>query len=87
MQRAIAHGMIHELKTTIGIQALHFRPGLSYLQQGTDIIDSATGFAIAVAPATASAAAPAPAPGPVLPSVCQLTLRQQLHMRLQLLCR
>jgi len=32
MQHAIAYNMRHELKITIGIQALHFWPGLSYPQ-------------------------------------------------------
>jgi len=68
MQYAIAYGMMHELRITIGIQALHFRPGLSYLQWGTDIADSATGFAAAAAPVAAPVGAPAPAPGPAPPS-------------------
>jgi len=69
MQHAIAYNLVHELKITIGIQALHFRPGLNYLQWGTDIIDSAAGFGPApgpppaVPPGTAAPAA-APAPGP-----------------------
>jgi len=45
MQHAIAYHLIHELKITIGLQALHFRPGLNYLQWGTDITDSAPGVA------------------------------------------
>ena len=45
MQCTIACSVTHELKITIGIQALHFRPGLNYLQWGIDITDSATGFA------------------------------------------
>jgi len=56
MQCAIAYSVTHELKITLGIQALHFRPGLNYLQWGIDITDSATGFA-----APAATAAPAPA--------------------------
>jgi len=68
MQCAIAYAVIHELKIAICMQALHFQPGLSYLQWGTTITDSATGFAAAPAPAAATApapaAAPAPAPGP-----------------------
>jgi len=48
MQYAIAYNVAHELKITIGIQALHFQPGLNYLQWGIGITDSATGF---VAPA------------------------------------
>jgi len=55
MQYAIAYNVAHELKITIGIQALHFRPGLNYLQWGTDITDSATGF---VAPAATAAPVP-----------------------------
>jgi len=69
VQHAIAYSMTHELRITIGIQALHFQPGLSYLQRGTDITDSANGFAATAAPAAAAAPAPAPAPGPVPPSL------------------
>jgi len=61
LQHAIAYANVHELKIAIGIQALHFRPGLSYLEWGDGITDSSAGFA-------AAAAAPAPAPGPVPPS-------------------
>jgi len=70
MQCAITYNVAHELKITIGIQALHFRPGLNYLRWGTDITDSATGFAApAAAPAPApAAAAPAPAPAAAAPS-------------------
>jgi len=66
MQHAITYKMTHELKITIGIQALHFRPGLSYLQWGHDITDSAAGFVAPAAPAAPAvpAATPAPAPGP-----------------------
>jgi len=38
MQHAIAYNLIHELKITIGIQALHFRPGLNYLYNGELIL-------------------------------------------------
>jgi len=68
MQYAIAYGITHDLKITIGIQALLVRPGLSYLQWGTGIADSATGFVAPAAPAAAVPAAPAPAPGPAPPS-------------------
>ena len=73
MQHAIAYNLVHELRITIGIQALHFRPGLNYLQWGTDIADSAAGFGPAPVPPTAvppGAAAPAaaPAPGPAPPT-------------------
>ena len=73
MQHAIAYNLVHELRVTIGIQALHFRPGLNYLQWGTDIADSAAGFGPAPVPPTAvppGAAAPAaaPAPGPAPPT-------------------
>jgi len=44
MQHVIGYNLIHELKIAIGIQALHFRPGLNYLQWGTDITDSTAGF-------------------------------------------
>jgi len=67
MQHAIAYNLIHELKITIGLQALYFQPGLNYLQWGTDIADSAAGFAAPAAPAAPPApatAAPAAAPGP-----------------------
>jgi len=73
MQHAIAYNSVHELKITIGIQALHFRPGLNYLQWGTDIADSAAGFGPAPGPPPAvppgpTAPAPAPAPGPAPPT-------------------
>jgi len=71
MQYAIAYHLMHELKITIGLQALHFRPGLNYLQRGTDITDSATGFAAPAAPAAPpapAAAAPTAAPAPAAPS-------------------
>jgi len=68
MQHAIAYHLIHELKIAIGFQALHFRPGLNYLQWGTDITDSATDFAAPAAPAAPAATAPAPAPTPEAPS-------------------
>jgi len=58
MQHAVACSLIHELKIAIGIQALHFRPGLNYLQWGTDIADSPAGFG------------PAPGPPPVVPPGC-----------------
>jgi len=67
MQRAIAYHLIHELKITIGLQALHFRSGINYLQWGTDITDSATGFTAPAAPASPAATAPAPAPTPKAP--------------------
>jgi len=64
MQHAIAYNLTHELKITIGLQALHFRPGLNYLQWGTDITDSTAGFGPAPVPAAPPApAAPAAAPG------------------------
>ena len=66
MQHAIAYNLIHELKITIGTQALHFRPGLNYLQWGTDITDSTAGFGPAPIPAAPPApAAPAAAPAAV----------------------
>jgi len=71
MQHAIACNLTHELKITIGIQALHFRPGLSYLQWGTDITDSTAGFGpapIPAAPPAPAAAAPAAAPAAAAPS-------------------
>ena len=70
IQCAIAYSMTHELKITTGIQALHFRPGLNYLQWGTDVTDSATGFAVPTAPPTPDGATPAaaPAPAPPLPT-------------------
>ena len=71
MQHAIAYNLTHELKITIGIQALHFRPGLSYLQWGTDITDSTAGFGpapIPAAPPAPAAAAPAAAPAVAAPS-------------------
>jgi len=68
MQYAIAYDMMNELRITIGIQALHFGPGLSYLQWGTDIRDSTPGFATPAAPVIPAAAVPAPAPGPAPPS-------------------
>jgi len=69
MQYAIAYRITHQLKINIGIQALHFRPGLSYLEWGTDITDSAAGLASstpAPAPSTTgpSTGAPAPASAP-----------------------
>jgi len=66
MQHAIAYSVTHELKITIGIQALHFQPGLNYLQWGIDITDSATGF---VAPAATAAPAPAAAAPAAAPAV------------------
>ena len=71
MQHAIACNLVHELKITIGIQALHFRPGSNYLQWGTDIADSAAGFGPAPGPPPAvppGTAAPAAAPAPGLSS-------------------
>jgi len=70
MQHAIAYNLIHELKITIGIQALHFRPGLNYLQWGTDITDSTAGFGPAPIPVAPPAppAAPAAAPAAAAPS-------------------
>jgi len=65
MQHAITYNLTHELKITIGMQALHFRPGLSYLQWGTDITDSTAGFGpapILAAPPAPAAAVPAAAP-------------------------
>ena len=76
--------MIHELRITISIQALHFRPGLSHLQWGTDITDSTTGFAAPAAPAAAAAAAPAPAPGAAPPSLTDVVLHMQLQLLLHL---
>jgi len=69
MQHAIAYNLIHELRIAVGLQALHFRPGLNYLQWGTDVTDSAAGFVAPAAPAPAAppapaTAAPAAAPGP-----------------------
>jgi len=74
MQHAIAYNVAHKLKITIGIQALHFRPGLNYLQWGIDITDSATSF---VAPAAAAApvpaaAAPAAAPAAAAPTATDI---------------
>jgi len=70
LPHAIAYATIQELRITIGIQALHFRPGLSYLEWGNEIVDTPTGFATAAAPAAATAdATPAPAPGPAPPSL------------------
>jgi len=54
----------YELRITIGLQALHFQPGLNYLQWGIDIADSAAGFAPPAAPPAQATAAPAAAPGP-----------------------
>ena len=71
MQYGIPYNMTHELKIIIDIQALHFRPGLSYLQWGTDITDSAAVFSALAAPAAPAApvaCTPAPAPGPAPPS-------------------
>jgi len=71
MQHAIAYNLTHELKITIGIQALHFRPGLNYLQWGTDITDSTAGLGpapIPAAPPAPAAAAPAAAPAVAAPS-------------------
>jgi len=70
MQYAIAYYLMHELKITVGIQALHFRPGLNYLQWRTDVADSATGFdaPAPAAPPAPAAAAPAVAPAPAAPS-------------------
>jgi len=65
MQYAIAYNVAHELKITIGIQALHFQPGLNYLQWGIGIVDSATGF---VAPAATAAPAPAAIPPVAAPA-------------------
>jgi len=65
MQCDIAYNVAHELKITIGIQALHFRPGLNYLQWGIDITDSATGFVAPAATAAPAPAAAAPAASPV----------------------
>jgi len=64
MQHAIAYNMIHELKITIGLQALHFQPGLNYLQWGIDVADSAVRFAPPAAPPAPATPAPAAAPGP-----------------------
>jgi len=66
MQYAIAYSVTHELKITIGIQALHFWPGLNCLQWGIDITDSATGFAAPVATAAPAPAAAAPAAAPAV---------------------
>jgi len=69
MQHAIAYHLIHELKIAIGIQALHFQPGLNCLQWGTDIADSTAGFGPAPVPAAPPApAAPTAAPGPAPPT-------------------
>jgi len=71
MQHTITYNLTHELKITIGIQAIHFRPGLSYLQWGTDITDSTAGFGpapIPAAPPVPGAAAPAAAPAAAAPS-------------------
>jgi len=69
MQHAVAYNLVHELRITVGIQALHFRPGLNYLQWGTDIADSTAGFGPAPIPAAPPApAAPAAAPGPAPPT-------------------
>jgi len=72
MQYAIASRVPHQIKINIGIQALHFRPGLSYLEWGTDIAMSPTGFAASTpAPAPAATGLPtgtpasAPAPSPI----------------------
>jgi len=64
MQYAIAYNVAHELKITIGIQALHFRPGSNYLQWGIDITNSATGFAAPAATAAPAPAVAAPAAAP-----------------------
>jgi len=45
LQHAIGYANLHELKITIGIQALHFRPDLSYLEWRNGIADSVAGFA------------------------------------------
>jgi len=70
MQHPITYHLMQELKITVGIQALHFRPGLNFLQWGTDITDSATGFhaPAPAAPPAQAAAAPAAAPAPEAPS-------------------
>ena len=71
MQHAIAYNLTHELKITIGVQALHFRPGLNCLQWGTDITDSTAGFGpapIPAAPPAPATAAPAAAPAAAAPS-------------------
>jgi len=68
MQHAIAYNLTHELKITIGLQALHFRPGLNYLQWGTDITDSTAGFGPAPVPAAPPAPAAAPGPAPATPA-------------------
>ena len=62
LQTAIAYAIPHDLNISIGIQALHFRPGLSYMEWGNDIADSAPGFVTAAAPGTPTAGTPAPAP-------------------------
>jgi len=64
MQYAIAYRVPHQIKINIGIQALHFRPGLSYLEWGTDIADSPAGF-VASTPAPAPAATGLPTDAPV----------------------
>jgi len=40
MQHAMAYSLPHELNVTIGIQALHFQPGLNCLQWGINVADS-----------------------------------------------
>jgi len=95
MQCAITFYLTHELKIMVGIQVLHFRPGLNYLQWGTDITDSATGYvapAAAAAPPAPAAAAPAAAPAPAAPLPTdiatavgmQLLLLLVRHLHLQL---
>jgi len=66
MQYAIAYRIANQLKINIGIQALHFWPGLSYLEWGTNIVDSPAGFVASTpAPAPATSGLPTGAPAPV----------------------
>ena len=61
LKYAITNSCINKIRIIIGIHALHFCPGLNYLNWGDDICDTNTGFP-AAAPGTGAAPAPAPAP-------------------------
>jgi hypothetical protein len=58
---AISNNRIHDIRLSIGIHGLHFRPGLNYLNWGIDIVDDPSGFGPAP-PGMPSAAPDAAAP-------------------------
>jgi len=57
---AITNNRLNDIRLSIGIHGLHFRPGLNYLNWGTDIVDDPSGFPSAP-PGSPSAAGVPPA--------------------------